>query len=164
MARTVNKVNRNYNKIVRTRKRTIKMNTKTDSRNAIVDVNKRIAARNSGAADLEFESSTIIRRAKLGKNNSIIRPTELSKKKLRKLTHAQKVERTRLIAAGVMDAEMGEGDDDEIDVAPKSKRRSVKNAQLVLEWNSKDASMDEQTSGPVPVGNGTTLGKPGVMF
>ncbi|KAJ3025620.1 UNVERIFIED_CONTAM: hypothetical protein HDU68_006930, partial [Siphonaria sp. JEL0065] len=97
-------------------------------------------------------------------NNSIIRPTELSKKKLRKLTHAQKVERTRLIAAGVMDAEMGEGDDDEFDVAPKSKRRSAKNAQLVLDWNLKDASMEEQTNGPVPIENGTTLGEPGVMF
>ncbi|KAI9329161.1 hypothetical protein BDR26DRAFT_923013 [Obelidium mucronatum] len=164
MARTVNKVNRNYNKIVRDRKRTFKMNTKTDSRNSIVDVNKRITARNSGAQDLEFEQNTIIRRAKLGKNNSIIRPTELSKKKLRKLTHSQKVERTRLIAAGAMDAEMGEGDDDEIDAAPKSKRRTAKKAQLVLEWNAKDSSMDDDSTGPIPVGSGTTLGKPGVMF
>ncbi|KAJ3034497.1 hypothetical protein HDU99_010697, partial [Rhizoclosmatium hyalinum] len=91
MARTVNKVNHNYNKIVRARKKAFKLSTKTDSSTAVRSVNRRIKARNSGEDELEYDGNVIIRKAKIGKGNSIIAPTEISKKKLRKLNHSQKV-------------------------------------------------------------------------
>ncbi|KAJ3062041.1 hypothetical protein HDU98_002044 [Podochytrium sp. JEL0797] len=163
MARTVNKKNVNYNKVVRDRKRAFKMSKKIDSGRSVVTTNKLIMDRNAAAPDFEFESKTVLRKAKLGKNNSIIRPTEYSNKKLKKLGHADKVERARLIAAGVLDAEMAEEGDDIMENTPRSKRRSARSAQLVLEWNAKDASAST-LSLPIPCGNGTTLGKPGVMF
>ncbi|KAJ3140933.1 hypothetical protein HK100_008115 [Physocladia obscura] len=77
-------------------------------------------------------------------------------------------ERANLIAKGVVDAAMKDGDQDEddIDIAPKSKRRSAQNRTRIAEINESVKNSDMQADLPVygANGTGTTLGKPGVLF
>ncbi|KAJ3237514.1 hypothetical protein HDU81_009326 [Chytriomyces hyalinus] len=159
----INKVRKNLTKGNRDKKRAFKRSTNTHPVSHVEHVNALVEARNNGDEEEEFGANIVFRRARLGKNNSFIRPTEMSKKKLHKIAHAAKIEKARLIAAGVLDADM---DGDAELTAPKSKRRSATARKLMLEFNTKSVEPEQDVTMQVVAGDGkgTTLGKPGVMF
>ncbi|KAJ3349584.1 hypothetical protein HDU83_000423 [Entophlyctis luteolus] len=169
----INKVRKNLTVAARAQRSQFKRLIGANTENTVKHVNSLVDLHNSRG------SKTVLRAARVGKGKAYIRPTEIGRKKLRKIAHAHKMERAHLIAAGSTavasdDAMHDDGESDasdaneDFDIAPKSKRRSAATRVRIAGANEEvraiQSDMASDAIRTVPVGKGTTLGRPGVRF
>ncbi|KAJ3327322.1 hypothetical protein HDU76_012004 [Blyttiomyces sp. JEL0837] len=158
MVNQVNKKRRNLVKDVRAQKKAYKSSTRSTSVHEVARLNKVIN---------EDDSSNVVFRAgKMGKNNAMIKPVEISRKKLRKIVRDAKIEKSRLRSKGLIDTDMMDSDMVNIvegELPAKSKKKKGKKGTEDVD----DGEMETEVMPKIvatPKGAGTTLGRPGVLF
>ncbi|KAJ3217816.1 hypothetical protein HDU67_007233 [Dinochytrium kinnereticum] len=138
----------NQVKEVRVKKQAFKAGTRSTSKHVITKLNKEMG---------DDVALGPMRPGRIGKNNSLILPTKLSKKKLKKLAQAEKVMAARLGTGESEDAMVTDEDGMEEEEAATKKNGGKKGKNAVPQEVAEPIQVKA-----TPSGKGTTLGMPGV--